>query len=87
MLQLILITNSPEIALKAQASGVDIVMVDLEIIGKQDRQGGLNTIISNHSIESIAPIRAVLDKSKLMVRINPLHNRSSQEINRTLFII
>ena len=39
MLQLILITNSPEIALKAQASGVDIVMVDLEIIGKQDRQG------------------------------------------------
>lgn len=84
MLQLILITNSPEIALKAQASGVDIVMVDLEIIGKQDRQGGLNTIISNHSIESIAPIRAVLDKSKLMVRINPLHNRSSQEINEVI---
>ncbi len=83
MLQLILITDSPDIAVKAQTSGVDIVMVDLEIIGKQSRQGGLNTIISNHSIESIAPIREILDKTKtkLMVRINPLYKGSQQEID------
>lgn len=81
MLKLILITDSPEIAKKAQESGVDIVMVDLEIIGKQERQGGLNTIISNHSIDSVPAIRNVLTTSKLMVRINPLHDGSQHEID------
>ncbi|HCI70090.1 MAG TPA: aldolase, partial [Balneola sp.] len=57
MLKLILITDSPEIAKKAEDSGVDIIMVDLEINGKQKRQGGLNTVISNHSIDAIPKVR------------------------------
>lgn len=84
MLELILITDSPDIAKKAEYSGVDIIMVDLEIIGKQERQGGLNTIISNHTIDSIEPIKNVLDSAKLMVRINPLHSNSSIEIEEVI---
>ncbi|MEP1151843.1 MAG: hypothetical protein JXR20_01550 [Balneola sp.] len=84
MLKLILITDSAEIAQKAQDSGVDIIMIDLEIMGKQERQGGLNTIISNHSIDAIPRVRQVLSKSKLMVRINPLHENSKNEIDKVI---
>ncbi|MEQ9091663.1 MAG: aldolase/citrate lyase family protein [Balneola sp.] len=84
MLKLILITDDTEIAKKAEDSGVDIIMVDLEIIGKQERQGGLNTIISNHSIDSVPKMRQAISKSKLMVRINPLHENSEQEIEQVI---
>ncbi|MEQ9265693.1 MAG: aldolase/citrate lyase family protein [Balneolaceae bacterium] len=84
MLKLILITDSSEVAKKAEDSGVDIIMVDLEINGKQERQGGLNTIISNHSLDSIPALRKVLTKSKLMVRINPLFDGSKDEIDTVI---
>ena len=48
MLTLMYITNSPEIALIAQANGVQRVWVDLETLGKEERQKGRNTVKSNH---------------------------------------
>ncbi|HCT54984.1 MAG TPA: aldolase [Balneola sp.] len=84
MLKLILITDSPEIAKKAEDSGVDIIMVDLEINGKQKRQGGLNTVISNHSIDAIPKVRQAISKAKLMVRINPLYDGSKREIESVI---
>ena len=38
-LKLMYITNQPEIAQIAESAGVDRIFVDLEYIGKSDRQG------------------------------------------------
>ena len=43
MLDLIYITNNPQVAKIAEDSGVDWIFVDMEFIGKDDRQGGLDT--------------------------------------------
>ena len=86
-LKLMYITNDPEVALIAESAGVDRIFVDLEYIGKADRQGGMDTVQSHHTIEDIARIRRVLTKSELLVRCNPIHEAtetycsSQDEIN------
>lgn len=39
-LSLMYITNKPQIAEIAESAGVDRIFVDMEYIGKADRQGG-----------------------------------------------
>ena len=41
MLKLMYITNDPRTALIAEQAGVDRIFVDLETVGKQQRQGGI----------------------------------------------
>ena len=72
------ITNNPKVALIAESAGVDRIFVDLEYIGKSDRQGGMDTVQSHHTIDDIAKIRKVLTKSELLVRCNPIHNATSE---------
>lgn len=84
MLKLMFITNNVEIAQVADAAGVDWVFVDLEIIGKDKRQGHLDTVISRHTLSDIPPIRAVLKKSKLLVRVNPINDGSNEEISTAI---
>ena len=85
-LELMYITNRPEIAEIAQASGVDRIFVDMEYIGKEARQPG-DTVKSRHTLEDVRRIRRVLDRSELLVRVNPITPRSEdfmgseQEIN------
>ncbi len=83
-MELIFITNDADLAISAQSAGVDRVMVDLEILGKQDRQGHLNTVISNHSLEDVGRIRSVLNISKLLVRVNPINKQSKPEIDSVI---
>ena len=68
------ITNSPEVSLIAEKAGVDRIYVDLEHIGKADRQGGMNTVQSKHTIEDIKSVRSVITKSDLLVRCNSIAN-------------
>jgi 2-keto-3-deoxy-L-rhamnonate aldolase RhmA len=83
-MEFISITNDPELAQYAQDSGVDRIMVDLEYLGKRERQGHLDTVISAHSLQDINRVRNVLHKSKLLVRVNPIHSGSEREINEVL---
>ncbi|MGD1816174.1 MAG: aldolase/citrate lyase family protein [Pleomorphochaeta sp.] len=83
-LKLMYITNDEKIAKIAENSGVDWIFIDLEIIGKDKRQGHLDTVISRHSIDDVSKIKSVLSKSKLIVRINPIYEKSEQEINRVI---
>ena len=69
---------------KTEISGVDIVFIDLEKKGKMDRQGHLDTVISNHCIEDIQKVRKELKNTKLLVRVNPLDNESSLEIEQVI---
>ncbi len=83
-MELIYITNNIHIAQYAEKCNISRIMIDLEIIGKEKRQGHLNTVISKHSIDDILPIRNVLNKSKLLVRVNPINKSSEKEINEVL---
>lgn len=79
------IENNPEKAVYFQSLGIDRIFLDLEIIGKKERQGHLNTVISSHhSIEDVKKLSEVLTTSELLVRINPIHDSSAEEIERVL---
>ena len=56
-LKLMYITNNIDIAKIAEKSGVDWIFIDLEINGKEERQGHLDTVISRHSIEDVKKIK------------------------------
>lgn len=73
-LNLMYITNNPEVAQIAENAGVDRIFVDMEYIGKQDRQGGMDTVQSFHTVEDIKRIKKVVQKAQIMVRINPVHD-------------
>lgn len=83
-LKLMYITNQPEIALLAEQNGVDWVFVDLELNGKEERQGHLDTVISRHAIRDVSRLRAVLKHAELLVRVNPIFQGSRYEINEVI---
>lgn len=80
-LKLMYITNDPEIALIAEKYGVDRIWVDLETLGKEERQGHINSVKSHHSIENIKTIKPLLTQSEMLVRVNPINPNSHREIN------
>ena len=75
-LKLMYITNNPEIAQIAENAGVDRVFVDLEYIGKDLRQGGMDTVQNHHTPMDARNVKRVLTKAELLVRINPIHDAS-----------
>ncbi|MBP3819278.1 MAG: aldolase [Butyrivibrio sp.] len=83
-LKFMYITNDPDVAKIAQKYGVDRVWVDLETLGKEERQGHIDSVKSHHSIADIKRIVPVLDKSEMLVRVNPLNAHSQEEIEQVI---
>lgn len=79
-----LITNDPKLAIHAESCGVKRIFVDLEINGKQKRQGHLDTLISNHTMNDVASMKDVIVQAELLVRLNPLHKDTKNEIDRAI---
>jgi 2-keto-3-deoxy-L-rhamnonate aldolase RhmA len=75
MLNLMYITKRPEIACIAEEAGVDWIFVDMEFIGKGCRQGGLDTVQNHHTVEDVVNIKTAVKKAKVLVRINPIHEK------------
>lgn len=75
------ITNKPQIAEIAESAGVDRIFVDMEYIGKADRQGGMDTVQNHHTLEDVKTIAQTIKKAKLLVRINPIHEKSKDYIS------
>lgn len=80
-LNLLYITREPAVAEVLQHCGVDWVFVDLETLGKAERQAGRNTVKSDHTVEDVRTVRAVLGRAQLLVRINPWGAHSQTEID------
>src|SRR5579863_439224 len=80
----IFIANDPWRASVAEQAGVDRIMVDLEILGKAERQGHLDSVISRHTLADVERIRSVLFASSLMVRVNPINECSEDEIDAAI---
>ena len=81
VLKLMYITNDPEVALIAEKYGVDRIWIDLETLGKEERQKDMDTVKSEHTIEDIEKIKPLLSTSEMLVRVNPWNERSVEEIN------
>ena len=71
MIDLLTITNSPELAAQCDRLTGMRIFVDLERNGKAERQSGRNTFISSHQINDVGCLKAVLKSARLMVRVNP----------------
>lgn len=83
-LNLMILAADPQSAIDAQNAGVDRIFYDLEYIGKEARQHGRNTVKSMNKVDDIPAVRAVLDKSELLVRTNPIHANSQYEIDKAI---
>lgn len=83
-LKLMYITNNPDVALIAEKYGVDRIWIDLETLGKEERQKGMNTVKSHHTVEDIKKIKPLLSKSEMLVRVNPWNENSIQEIDNVI---
>ena len=57
------ITNSPDVALIAQKYGVQRIWIDLETLGKEERQKNRDTVKSQHSIKDIQKLSTLLKHS------------------------
>ncbi len=83
-LNLLYITNDPAVALIAEKNGVDRIMIDLETLGKEERQKNMNTVKSHHTVADAAALAAVLTTSELLVRVNPWNPDSPREIEAVI---
>lgn len=83
-LKLMYITNQPVLARIAEKNTVSRIWVDLETHGKETRQLNINSVKSNHSMSDVSAIRDVLSQAELLVRVNPLHEKSQVEINEVI---
>lgn len=79
-LKMMYITNNPKVAQIAERNTVDRIWVDLEKIGKDKRQGGMNTVQSTHVLSDVSVIRDAISSAELLVRVNPIHDGSKEEI-------
>lgn len=84
MLELIQITNDPAFARRCEDLGGFRIWVDLERLGKAERQAGRNTFISTHSLDDVGRVKAALCTARLMVRVNPLNAASAAEVDAVL---
>lgn len=83
-LTLMYITNNPDVALIAEKYGVERVWVDLEVLGKEERQKGMNTVKSKHSIDDVRKIKPLLTISEMLVRVNPWNENSILEVEQVI---
>lgn len=80
MLDFLQITNDPDFARRCDALAGMRLFVDLEKNGKAERQKGHDTFISSHHLDDVGRIKAVLERSKLMVRVNPYQSGNAGAI-------
>lgn len=84
MLSVFYITNNPSVALIAEKAGVNRIWVDLETLGKEERQKGINSVKSHHTIHDIEAIAPRLAKAEMLVRVNPWNENSREEIDQVI---
>ncbi len=83
-IKLMYLTADPQSAKTAETAGVDRIFLDLEILGKYERQGHLDTVVSHSSLGDVKKLREVVNKAQLLVRCNPVHPALKPEIDRII---
>ena len=78
------ITNNVDVAQILEKNKVERIWIDLETLGKEERQGHIDSVKSKHSLEDIKKLRPYVKNSKLQVRINPINEGSKEEIEKAI---
>lgn len=81
---LTLITSDPALAMLADRAGVDRIGVDLEVLGKAQRQTGHDTRLSNHTLDDLRRVAGVLTRARAFARVNPVNSRTRDEVETAL---
>jgi hypothetical protein len=82
--RLTLITDDVHLAADADRAGVDRIGVDLETLGKAERQAGHDTRLSRHNLADLARMAGTLRHARAFARINPPHAGTADEIEAVL---
>lgn len=83
-LKLMYITNDPKVVSIIENYDVDRIFIDMEYIGKDERQKGLDSVKNHHTIEDIRSVKKAIKKAELLVRVNPIHDGSDNEISQAI---
>ncbi|WP_339733422.1 aldolase/citrate lyase family protein [uncultured Gimesia sp.] len=83
-MQYLFLTDCPEIAGYVEQCGVDQIFVDLEILGKAERQAGMDTVISHHKRENVKKVKQAVTRAEVLVRVNPINSQSIEEIESVI---
>ena len=78
-----LITNCPKLARPSDGL-IDRIMIDLEYLGKKSRQTGKDLFQSEHIPDDVPKIKSILNHTKLVVRVNSIHDNTLNEVNRVI---
>jgi 2-keto-3-deoxy-L-rhamnonate aldolase RhmA len=82
--RLTLLTTDPTQAAQADAAGVDLIGVDIERLGKAERQHGHDTRLSSHVLQDLEALRPSLSRAQMFARLNPPSAGSAQEVAQAL---
>lgn len=81
---LMYITNKPSIAAIAEKASVNRIFIDLETIGKEERQGQVDSVKSRHAVTDVNKVKNVLGQAQLLVRVNPLYADTKKEVDAVI---
>jgi HpcH/HpaI aldolase/citrate lyase family len=82
--RLTFLTDDPQYAAQADLAGVNRIGVDLERLGKAERQAGLESWQSHHKLDDLARIAPSIASADLFARVNPIHPQTDSEIEAVL---
>lgn len=83
-MEFLVVENQPKRAKDFERLGVDYIFVDLEKLGKHERQAHLDSVKSDHSVDDITKIKSVLTKGQVLVRIDPININSKAQIEAVI---
>lgn len=83
-MDLMVIENDLELVKKLESAGIERIFIDLELRAKHQRQAGMNTVISNHTLDDVSRVRNLLTQAKLLVRCNAIFDKSEEEIDQCI---
>jgi len=83
-LQLMMIVNDPGTANYVVENGVNRIFIDLEKLGKFERQGHRDTWLSRHTVDDIVRVREAIGTRSLLVRLNPWNPCSQSEVDAAI---
>lgn len=83
-MKLLYITNEIDEATVVDSIGIDFLFLDLEKIGKKERQNKINAHFANHSIDDLIKLNIEKFKIKKLVRVNPIHESTFEEVESVI---
>jgi hypothetical protein len=76
--------SDPLRAARGDEAGIDRIGVDLERLGKPERQAGLATWVSPHMLDDLSAVGRLLRRARLFVRIDPLGRHTTAQLEQVL---